>query len=198
MLLSQLYEELNAAPRWILAIDGNCCAGKSTFAAQLAERFSATVFHMDDFFLRPEQRTAERLAAPGGNVEYERFRAEVLLPLTRGADVRLRRFDCGARRLLDARIVPFHPRVIVEGSYSLHPALWELYDRRILLTVDPAVQRQRLLAREGASRAERFLSLWLPLEAAYFSSFDPKDRADLVLDTSDWSKTAPSGDGAPT
>ena len=67
-----------------------------------------------------------------------------------------------------------------------------------LLTVDPAVQRQRLLAREGASRAERFLSLWLPLEAAYFSSFDPKDRADLVLDTSDWSKTAPSGDGAPT
>lgn len=198
MLLSQLYEELNAAPRWILAIDGNCCAGKSTFAAQLAERFSATVFHMDDFFLRPEQRTAERLAAPGGNVDYERFRAEVLLPLTRGADVRLRRFDCGARRLLDARIVPFHPRVIVEGSYSLHPALWELYDRRILLTVDPAVQRQRLLAREGASHAERFLSLWLPLEAAYFSSFDPNDRADLVLDTSDWSKTAPSGDGAPT
>ena len=198
MLLSQLYEELNAAPRWILAIDGNCCAGKSTFAAQLAERFSATVFHMDDFFLRPEQRTAERLAAPGGNVDYERFRAEVLLPLTRGADVRLRRFDCGARHLLDARIVPFHPRVIVEGSYSLHPALWELYDRRILLTVDPAVQRQRLLAREGASRAERFLSLWLPLEDAYFSSFEPKDRADLVLDTSDWSKTAPSGDGAPT
>lgn len=91
MLLSQLYEELNAAPRWILAIDGNCCAGKSKFAAQLAERFSATVFHMDDFFLRPEQRTAERLAAPGGNVDHERFRAEVLLPLTRGEDVQLRR-----------------------------------------------------------------------------------------------------------
>lgn len=57
MLLSQLYEELNAAPRWILAIDGNCCAGKSTFAAQLAERFSATVFHMDDFsFGRSSER----------------------------------------------------------------------------------------------------------------------------------------------
>ena len=36
---------------------------------------------MDDFFLRPEQRTKMRLAEIGGNVDYERFYREVLIPL---------------------------------------------------------------------------------------------------------------------
>ena len=31
-------------------------AGKSTLAAQLQAQLSCRVFHMDDFFLRPEQR----------------------------------------------------------------------------------------------------------------------------------------------
>ena len=34
---------------------------------------------MDDFFLRPEQRRPERFAEPGGNVDRERFAAEVLV-----------------------------------------------------------------------------------------------------------------------
>ena len=43
--------------RVIVAIDGNCASGKTTLTAQLAEHFDCNVFHMDDFFLRPEQRT---------------------------------------------------------------------------------------------------------------------------------------------
>ena len=37
---------------------------------------------MDDFFLRPEQRTEERLKEVGGNVDRERFLEEVARPLT--------------------------------------------------------------------------------------------------------------------
>ena len=68
----------------LVAIDGCCGAGKTTLAAILAEKYDCNVFHMDEFFLRPEQRTARRLAQPGGNVDYERFREEVLssLPTT--------------------------------------------------------------------------------------------------------------------
>ena len=44
----------------------------------------------------------------------------------------------------------------------------------------------RLIAREGAARAERFFSLWLPLEARYFSALDPAFHADAVIDTSNW------------
>ena len=65
----------------VIAIDGNCTAGKTTLAAVLEKEYDCNVFHMDDFFLRPQQRTAERYAEPGGNVDYERFQEEVLIPL---------------------------------------------------------------------------------------------------------------------
>ena len=47
-----------------VAIDGPCTSGKTTFAAMLNRRFGGNVLHMDDFFLRPEQRTAARYAQP--------------------------------------------------------------------------------------------------------------------------------------
>ena len=64
----------------IVAIDGKCTSGKTTLASKLAEIYDCNVFHMDDFFLRPEQRTPERFAEVGGNVDYERFQEEVLHP----------------------------------------------------------------------------------------------------------------------
>ena len=48
-------------------------SGKSVLGQLLSEVYSCNLFHMDDFFLRPEQRTAERLAEAGGNVDRERF-----------------------------------------------------------------------------------------------------------------------------
>ena len=53
----------------IVAIDGKCTSGKTTLASKLAQIYDCNVFHMDDFFLRPEQRIPERLAEVGGNVE---------------------------------------------------------------------------------------------------------------------------------
>lgn len=50
----------------LVAIDGSCTSGKSTLADALAEEYDCNLFHMDDFFLRPLQRTAERLAETGG------------------------------------------------------------------------------------------------------------------------------------
>ncbi|MFR7635787.1 MAG: hypothetical protein ACLUYZ_00015 [Lachnospiraceae bacterium] len=55
---------------------------------------------MDDFFLRPEQRTAARLAQPGENVDHERFLSEVLQPALRGEAVTYHPFRC-ARQALD-------------------------------------------------------------------------------------------------
>ena len=78
----------------LIAIDGSCTSGKSTLAAALAEVLDCNLFHMDDFFLRPEQRTPERLDETGGNVDYERFREEVLLPLRTGTAFAYRPYDC--------------------------------------------------------------------------------------------------------
>ena len=69
--------------RVLVAIDGGSASGKTTLGALLQSIYACPVFHMDDFFLRPEQRTPERYAQPGGNVDRERFWQEVLEPLRR-------------------------------------------------------------------------------------------------------------------
>lgn len=41
---------------------------------------------MDDYYLRMEQRTPERYAAPGENVDHERFLEQVLIPASQNQD----------------------------------------------------------------------------------------------------------------
>lgn len=152
----------------ILAIDGRCASGKSTLAARLADAWDASLFHMDDFYLQPAQRTAERLAEPGGNVDRERFLEEVLLPLTEGKPITYRRFDCHSFSFDPEQIIHPKPIAIVEGSYSCHPALRGFYDVRIFLDIDPETQMQRILKRNGPECADRFRTRWIPLEETYF------------------------------
>lgn len=168
--------------RVIAALDGRCASGKTTLAEELAREYGWSVIHMDHFFLRPEQRTPERYAQPGGNVDHERLLKEVLLPLRRGGVPVYRPFDCHAMRLGEP--IPFEPApvVLVEGSYSCHPALWDCYDVRAFLTVDPVRQLERIAAREGEERARAFREKWIPLEERYFSAFDVERRCGLRLE----------------
>ena len=80
----------------LVAIDGRCGGGKTTLGEYLRKHFECNVFHMDDFYLQPHQRTEERLREAGGNVDYERFSTEVLAPLKECQDVHYRRFFCCA------------------------------------------------------------------------------------------------------
>ena len=80
-----------------VAIDGNSGAGKSTLGALLAAVYGGNLYHMDDFFLPPERKTTARLAEPGGNVDWERFRDEVLSRL--GAPFSYRPWRCHAEAL---------------------------------------------------------------------------------------------------
>ena len=79
-MVSAVLQAVQALPQsrqpLIVALDGRCASGKTTLAALLQQRTGCSVVHMDHFFLRPEQRTRERLEQPGGNVDYERFLAD--------------------------------------------------------------------------------------------------------------------------
>ncbi|MBQ7713399.1 MAG: uridine kinase [Oscillospiraceae bacterium] len=164
-------------PLVLLALDGRCAAGKTTLANGWGERFGWQVVHMDDFFLRPEQRTPERYATPGGNVDHERFLAEVLLPLRAGRAARYRPFDCAALRLSEEeKTVAPAGVVVVEGAYACHPSLWEQYDLRAFATVGREEQLRRVAARNGAERLAAFRERWIPLEEAYFAAFDVEAR----------------------
>lgn len=168
---------------FLVALDGRCASGKTTLAARLQAACGCGVVHLDDFFLRPEQRTKERYATPGENIDHERFLAEVLLPLCRGEAAEYRPYDCARQELGDPVRVEPSSVVVAEGSYACHSALWPYYDLRVFLTVPPEEQLRRITARNGAQGAEVFRTQWIPLEEQYFSAYRIAEKCDLCLET---------------
>lgn len=167
-----------------IAIDGNCAGGKTTLASQLMSDFDCNVFHMDDFFLQPFQRTPERFNEPGGNVDYERFKKEVLVPLNNRSDFSYRPFSCKEQKLSTEIYVPHKKINIIEGSYSLHPELEKFYTYKIFLEVSPELQKKRILQRNPLLH-KRFFEEWIPLEEKYFRETNIKNRCDLVLNATE-------------
>ena len=109
-----------------LAVEGGSASGKTTLSQMLQEVYGATVFHMDDFFLRPWQRTEERFSQPGGNVDWERFLEEVLVPLKNREPINYKRFNCSTLTLEPAISLLPSKLNIIEGAYSMHPKLAEI------------------------------------------------------------------------
>jgi adenylate kinase family enzyme len=166
-----------------IAIDGNSGSGKSSLASLIAEVYDCNVFHTDDFFLPPDRKTADRLAEPGGNVDYERLRDEVVAGLNSGGSFQYRRYDCHSGVLgMPVNISPKRLN-IVEGVYSLHPGLNMSYDLKIFLQVGSSVQRQRILERSGAAMLKRFDNEWIPLENRYFANLNIIKNCDLVYNS---------------
>ena len=167
--------------RIMIAIDGRCASGKTTLASILEAHLDCNVFHMDDFFLRPEQRSEERLKKAGENVDHERFLSEILLPLSRGEAVSYRPFSCKLGALLPPVEVEPKRISVVEGSYACHPSLEGYYDLCIFSDVDPEEQVRRITDRNGKEGAECFRSLWIPLEEKYFEAYDVARKCHIIL-----------------
>ena len=173
---------LNQQESVVVAIDGKCTSGKTTLASLLADVYDCNVFHMDDFFLRPEQRTPERFAEIGGNVDYERFAEELLAPLKAGEPFFYRPFDCSTFTLAQPVSVQPKKLTIIEGTYSHHPYFDDPYDLKILLTVTEDLQHQRVLERPAFLHS-RFFESWIPMENRYFDnqSMDIVASAETVM-----------------
>ena len=164
-----------------LAVEGGSASGKTTLAKLLAQVYDCTVFHMDDFFLRPEQRTKERFAEPGGNVDRERFLEEVLLPLHRREPIAYRRFDCSTFTLEEPVFLKPSRLTVIEGAYSMHPELAAYYDLSVFLEVSREEQRKRIEKRNTPELAKRFFEEWIPMEQRYFAELKVKERCDMMF-----------------
>lgn len=173
---------MKSKDRVIAAIDGNSGAGKSTLALLIGGVYDCNLFHTDDFFLTPELRTEERLGEPGGNMDYVRFRREVIGGIIGGRDFTYRRYDC--RKTAFGDPVPVSPRRlnIAEGCYSMHPALADFYDLGIFLHTGREEQTERILKRSGPEMLKRFLAEWIPLEDRYFGELGIREKCGLVFE----------------
>lgn len=161
----------NQSNRTVIAIDGRCGAGKTTFASLLASLIDCTVIHMDDFFLPPSLRTPQRLAEPGGNIHYERFKEEVVNQIHSGKSFSYGVFDCSQMAVTHTAEVGSEKTILIEGSYALHPYFDRYADITIFCDVDPAVQKARIIARNGEKMYKNFETRWIPMEERYFETF---------------------------
>lgn len=164
-----------------IAIDGRCGSGKTTLANKLKAYFDCHIFHMDDFYLQEYQRTQERYNEPGGNVDRERFKKEVLEPLKEHQDVLYRPFDCSTMSISEGTVYPYKPINIIEGSYSCHPELIDAYGITVFLDIDEPLRLKRIEERNGKEALNMFIKKWIPLEEKYFSSFDIQNHCDFYF-----------------
>lgn len=177
----QIHDTLHKQAHACFMIDGCCASGKSTLAHTLAQLFPVHIFHMDDYFLRPEQKSEERLSKPGGNVDYERFDKEILSSLRHQKDVIYQPYDCMSQSLKEEVKVKYPPYSVIEGSYAHHP-YFQMDAIKIFLYCEREVQLQRLKQR-SPNLYERFVHEWIPMENTYFETFDIRNQADFILDT---------------
>lgn len=166
----------------LIAIDGKCASGKSTLGNYLKDELDANLFHMDDFFLQKYQRTEERLAEVGGNVDYERFKEEILEPIQLGNAIEYRSFNCANLEIMESIMIESKRINIVEGAYSQHPYFGNPYDLRIFIEIDSENQINNIRKRNGEEKLKNFVERWIPKEEAYFAKFNIKEKCDVVIE----------------
>lgn len=167
--------------RRIIAIDGRCGSGKSFLGNKLAEILHADIVHMDDFYLRKEQRTPERYRTPGENIDHERVE-DFLKAWCAGNPFTYQKFD--HRTFEPGQTFFMYPAkiLVAEGSYSMHPSLRKYYDMTVFVRCTEETRQKRLKAREGANY-QNFVTRWIPLEEMYFRTFDIEHLCDVIFDT---------------
>lgn len=166
--------------RVILTAEGGSASGKSTLGKMLEDIYDCNLIHTDDFFLQPYQRTPERFAEAGGNLDRERFYDEVVDHLSDNEGFTYRKFDCSRMALGECVNVIPNSLTVIEGAYSMHPYFGEYYDLSVFLDITPDLQRERILKR-NPNMADRFFGEWIPYERTYFEVTDIKQRCDIVI-----------------
>ncbi len=164
----------------LIAIDGMCAGGKSTMGRILQSIYQCRLFHMDDYFLQPFQRTTERMCEVGGNVDYERFREEILDHIGDRDGLKYRIYNCGTRKLEDWTYAPWHRLNLIEGSYSQHPYFGDIWNLRFFCEIGAEEQLHRIRLRNGPDMLERFKQEWIPRENDYFQAFGIREKSILV------------------
>ena len=191
-ILGRMDEAQKNNRRLLLVIDGKCGSGKTTLSERLGERYGCNLFHIDDFYLPIVMQTPEIMKEPGGNINYDRFIAEITAPLTADSTVVYRPFLCMEQKYASGVSLKRTGVNVIEGTYSCHPVLREIYAKltdweviTLFMDIDDRNQRDRVRGRVGELRFKLFEDKWIPREREYFSAYSVMEYCDYSISGTD-------------
>ncbi len=191
-ILGRMEEAQKNNRRLLLVIDGKCGSGKTTLSERLGERYGCNVFHIDDFYLPIVMQTPEVMKEPGGNINYDRFIAEIMAPLTADNAVVYRPFLCMEQEYDSGVSLKKTGVNVIEGTYCCHPRLRKIYAKltgweviTLFMDIDDRNQRDRVRGRVGELRFKLFEDKWIPREREYFSAYSVREYCDYSISVMD-------------
>lgn len=185
----------------LIGIDGVDGSGKTTFANDLADvlretRASVIRISGDDFHHLREHRYRQGLYSSIGFYEdgfnYDQLREDVLIPLGKGGT---RRFNAKhhehvADVILDKdwQLAPPGSTVVLEGLFLHRPPMDEVWDCSLFLDVPFEITVARMAERDDSDRdiEHPHVARYVGAQRIYFERCDPRSRADIVIDNSDY------------
>jgi uridine kinase len=180
-VIEQLAADLLAKPpragrTRIVAIDGQSGAGKTTFAAALADaikkRARVELVHTDDLLDGWDDQFTF----------WDRLVNQIIEPLRRGEPAAYRRYDWVKERF-DDDLTPVEPAdvVIIEGVSAARADMRRVADLTIFLKVTEEEAWRRLRERDPED-AMPFLVAWKTREGGYFTADRTADQVDVLVD----------------
>lgn len=157
----------------IFALEGKCGSGKTTICNFLKD---VTIIDVDDFFLKKELKTKERLNEIGGNIDYELYE-QCLKKIKPNTTITYKVFDCQNQRYYE-KTIKIGNKVLLVGVYSYHQNVRTYINKLCYLLVSDDVQLKRIKNRKEYNC---FISEWIPLENIYYKSFDFIGEADIII-----------------
>jgi uridine kinase len=170
--VAELARRTRGRTAWV-GIDGFGGTGKSTLAAAVAARVEgATVVAVDDF-------NSPLIT----EWDWERFRAQVLLPLLAGRPAHYQVWNWDQNVGGDWVDVAPGGVVIVEGVSSTRAEVGTPWDLTVWVEAPREVRLARAIERDGEAMRWVWEEVWMPSEEAYAAREHPWDRVDLIVRT---------------
>lgn len=158
----------------VVAVDGPSGAGKTDFAAALAERLPCPqLLHMDDLY--PGWDGLTQAVAD--------LHDQVLGPLARGEQATYRAWDWEHDRYAEWHSLPATNLLLVEGVGSGARPSWQFESALIWLEADGDERFRRGIERDGESYLPHWRR-WAAREESLFAADGTRSRADLIINTS--------------